>query len=263
MWATNIKVLAVVFCTLGLFTLIANVIPQMQSDVPQELSLSGNVTQEQLVAAGEQLFNGAGGCTACHGLGTRAPNLLTDEGGTGAIGTRCSHRKPAMNCNEYLFESLTKPTAYVVAGYQPIMPDMSKTLSPAQLWSLVAFLESNGGDVQVKPEEVKAAAQAGAPTTGSAATAAASAGSPAGSATMDPKEMMKLNNCLNCHKLDGEGQVIAPDLTHVGSRRTTDKIRSKIINPASDTAKGYAQFAGIMPKNFGEVLNGAQLEALV
>ena len=249
--------------TLGLFTLLANVIPQMQSDVPQELSLSGNVTPEQLVAAGEQLFNGAGGCTACHGLGTRAPNLLTDEGGTGPIGARCSKRKPGMSCNDYLFESLTKPTAYVVAGYQPIMPDMSKSLSPGQIWSVIAFLESSGGDVTVNPEEVKAAAQAGAPATGSAATAAASGGTPAGSSTKDPKELVKLNNCLNCHKLDGEGGVLAPDLTKVGSRLPVDKIRQSIIDPNADTAKGYKQVAGIMPTNFGEQLTAAQLEALV
>jgi mono/diheme cytochrome c family protein len=263
MWGTNLKVLAVVLVTLGVFTFLANVIPQMQSDVPQELSLSGNVTPEQLVAAGEQLFNGAGGCTACHGLGTRAPNLLTDEAGAGPIGARCAKRKPGMSCNEYLHESMVKPGAYVVAGYQPIMPDMSKSLSPAQIWSLVAFLESAGGEVTVNPEDVKAAAQSGAPATGSAATAAATAGTPAGSATKDPKELVKLNNCLNCHKLDGEGQVMAPDLTKVGSRLSPDKIRQSILDPNADTAKGYKQLAGIMPTNFGEQLTAAQLEALV
>src|SRR2546427_522994 len=89
MWATNLKIVGVVLGTLALYTLIANKIPQLQSEVPQALALGANVTPEQLVAAGEKLFNGAGGCTTCHGLGTRAPNLLTDEKGTGLIGSRC------------------------------------------------------------------------------------------------------------------------------------------------------------------------------
>src|SRR5438445_492892 len=94
MWATNLKVVGVVLGTLALYTLIANKIPQVQSEVPQTLTLGANVTPEQLVAAGEKVFNGIGGCTTCHGLGTRAPNLLTDEKGTGPLAARGGTREP-------------------------------------------------------------------------------------------------------------------------------------------------------------------------
>src|SRR5829696_7187292 len=147
MWATNLKVLAVVLGTIGLFTLVANTIPQVQSEVPQELTLSADVTPEQLVTAGEQIYAGSGGCTSCHGLGTRAPNLTTDNAGEGTIGARCAKRKPGMSCKDYLHESLVKPGAFVVSGFQPIMPDMSRSLSPAQIWTVVAYLESLGGEV--------------------------------------------------------------------------------------------------------------------
>jgi mono/diheme cytochrome c family protein len=135
-WRTNLKVVGVVLGTLALYTLIANKIPQIQSEVPQSLSFGANVTSDQLVAAGDKLFNGAGGCTACHGLGTRAPNLLTDEKGAGTIGARCGKREAGKGCKQYLFESLDNPTAYVVSGYQPIMPRMTAQLSPPQIWSL-------------------------------------------------------------------------------------------------------------------------------
>ena len=69
--------------------------------------------------------------------------------------------------------------------------------------------------------------------------------------------------CLACHKLDGQGQTIAPDLTHVASRRDANSIRAKILNPMSSIAKGYEKLAGIMPKTFGTLMNAAQLEALV
>ncbi|PYO84860.1 MAG: hypothetical protein DMD65_02170, partial [Gemmatimonadetes bacterium] len=106
MWVTNAKVVAIVLGTLALYTLIANKIPQVQSEVPQTLTLGANVTSEQLVAAGEKVFNGIGGCTTCHGLGTRAPNLLTDEQGTGPIGARCGKREAGKSCKQYLYESL-------------------------------------------------------------------------------------------------------------------------------------------------------------
>src|SRR2546430_8083397 len=145
MWATSLKVVGVVLGTLALYTLIANKIPQVQSEVPQTLTLGANVTPEQLVAAGEKVFNGIGGCPTCHGLGTRAPNLLTDEKGEGPIGARCGQREPGKSRKQCLFESLDQTRAYAGKGYQPIMPVMTKQLSPAQVWSLIAFLEAQGG----------------------------------------------------------------------------------------------------------------------
>src|SRR6266436_9176212 len=159
MWAINLRIFGVVLGTLALYTLIANKIPQVQSEVPRALALGANVTPEQLVSAGDQLYHGAGGCTACHGLGTRAPNLLTDEKGQGPIGARCGKREAGKDCKAYLYESLTSPRAFVVTGYEPIMPVMTKQLSPAQVWSVIAFLESQGGAVDVTAADIPSTSQ--------------------------------------------------------------------------------------------------------
>lgn len=260
MWAINLRIFGVVLGTLALYTLIANKIPQMQSEVPRALALGANVTPEQLVAAGDQLFHGAGGCTACHGLGTRAPNLLTDEKGAGPIGARCGKREAGKDCKAYLYESLTKPGAFVVTGYEPIMPDLSRTLSPQQLWALVAFLESQGGTVDVTGSDIPAA------------TASSSAGSPASgggggariaNGSTDAMEIIRGSGCLGCHKVGAEGGAIGPDLTHVGSRLSSALIRESILQPDAKIARGFEKFKGIMPKTFGEQLNAAQLESLV
>jgi len=260
MWVTNLKIVGVVLGVLSLYTLIANKIPQVQSEVPQALALGANVTPEQLVAAGEKVFNGIGGCTTCHGLGTRAPNLLTDEKGTGPIGARCGRRETGKTCKQYLFESLDNPTAYVVPGYQPIMPVMTKQLSPEQVWAVIAFLESQGGTVDVTASDIPA------PTPGTRGTPGLRPGSELpgfAAGGTDPKAIIQAAGCLACHKLDGQGQMIAPDLTHVGSRRDAESIRKKILDPASSVAKGYEKLAGIMPKTFGSMMNASQLEALV
>jgi len=256
-WGTNLRIVLVVLGTLALYTLIANKIPQVQSEVPQTLTLGPNVTTEQLVAAGEKVYNGAGGCTTCHGLGTRAPNLLTDEKGQGPIGARCGRREPGKTCKQYLFESLDNPTAYVVAGYQPIMPVMTRQLPPEQIWAVIAFLESQGGTEDVTGADIPASAPPSPPGGGGTG-----AGGVAGGST-DPMTLFRAAGCVGCHKIGAEGGNVGPDLSHVGARRSAESIRTKILDPASSTARGFERFAGIMPKTFGTTLTAAQFEALV
>jgi len=262
MWGTNLRVLGVVLGTLLVYTLIANKIPQVQSEVPQTLALGANVTPEQLVAAGEQVYTGIGGCPTCHGLGTRAPNLLADEKGTGLIGVRCAQREPGKNCKQYLFESLHNPTAFVVSGYEPIMPVMSRQLSPQQIWALVAFLESQGGTVDVSGSDIPPETPGSRPgSAGPGPTPGASPGIANGST--DPEAIFNAAGCVGCHKMNATGGAIGPDLTHVGARRSAEALRRKILDPTSSVTKGFEQFAGVMPKTFGTMLNAAQLEALV
>jgi mono/diheme cytochrome c family protein len=254
MWRTNLKVVAVVVTTLGIYTLVANSIPQIQSEVPQTVELGADVTPEQLVAAGERIYNGAGGCTACHGLGTRAPNLLTDEAGTGPIGARCGSRREGMTCKDYLWEALTDPAAFVVSGYQAIMPDLRRTVPADQVWAVVAYLESNGGTVDVTAEDVRSAQSQ--PAGGSAPPGFASA-------STDPREILNANACLGCHQLGGQGAPVGPPFDGIGARLTKDQIRTGILDPNATVAQGFEAMRGMMPATFGQQLSAAQLEAVV
>lgn len=255
MLGTNLKVAGVVIGTLALYTLVANSIPQLQSEVPK--SLSGNLSTEELVAAGQDLYNGAGGCTACHGLGVRAPNLLTDERGTGAIGARCTTRETGKTCKQYLHESLVEPREFVAPGYEPIMPDMSKTLSATQIWALVAFLESQGGTVDVTPDDVPTEGEAGHGEGGGAA------GSGFANGSADPMTMLRDGGCLGCHKMGDEGAEVGPVLTHLGSRANAAAIRQSILDPDAKIASGFEAMKGIMPKGLGDQMTATQLETLV
>jgi len=225
MWAINLRIIGVVLGTLALYTLIANKIPQVQSEVPHALTLGANVTPEQLTNAGDQLYHGAGGCTACHGLGTRAPNLLTDEKGQGPIGARCGKREAGKDCKAYIYESLTSPKAYVVQGYEPIMPEMGRILSPQQIWALVAFLESNGGSVDVTASDIPAS------TTSATSTSSTPSAGIAGGST-EPMAMIRGAGCTGCHKINGEGGAIGrrdgvghPSLDDLGNFDILDTLR--------------------------------------
>lgn len=253
MWRTNLAVGLIVLGTLAVYTAVANMIPQLESDVPEELILSADATPEEMVAAGEDLFLGAGGCQACHGLGTRAPDII------GVAGANCASRQSGVACKQYLHESMVSPSAYVVDGFQPIMPDMSRTLSDAQIWSLVAYLQSQGGVVTVTAADIAPTGDGG----GEAAEGPgddSSASTPTAGAT--PEEMIQVLGCLACHTLGGEGGALGPSLDGMVSLQP-DYIRRGILEPAADTAQGFESFAGTMPLNFGDRLTAAQLESLV
>lgn len=255
MLATNLKVLAVALLTVGFYTLVANTIPQLQSEVPEDLAFGSDVSAEQLVAAGERVYNGAGGCTACHGLGTRAPNLLTDHAGQGSIGARCGNREPGKDCKAYLYEAMTEPGAYVVEGFSNIMPDMRRQLPEDQIWAAIAFLESQGGAVTVTGADL--------PASGAASPDNAGASGPQRSDTTDPQQLLAENACLGCHAIDGAGPPIGPSFDGIGARVSADHIRRGIVDPDAEIADGFDAMAGMMPKTFGEQLSAAQLEILV
>ena len=251
MLVENLKILAVVIGTLGTFTLVANVIPQLQSEVPEELSFGANVSAEELVSSGQILFEGAAVCVSCHGLGERAPNLLTDHEGTGTIGVRCANRVPGEDCKAYLYNSMVNPGAYLVEGFQPIMQDQRAQLSNEQIWALVAYLESEGGEVTVTGQDIMA-------TRTAAATPAASA-----TASADPIDIMNAYGCLACHEFNGGGLVMGPAFDGIGARVDADYIRESILDPEASASEGFEGFPGVMPSTFGNQLTGSQLEALV
>lgn len=267
MWQTNLKIFLVVVATLGLYTWVASAIPQVQSEVPEELTFTGDVSPEELVSAGEDLWNGAGGCTACHGLGTRAPNLLSGHDGEGLIGARCGERVQGEDCKTYLYNSMVNPEAYLVEGFGPIMPDQSRTLSNTQIWALIAFLQSQGGEVTVTGEDIQATAgeetstPGGTPTASAQATAPPAEGAAGGSA--DPMEIMRANACFGCHTLGDEGMEVGPTFNGIGAQRDADYIRRSILDPGAEAAEGYEPLLGSMPPNFGETMTAAQLEAVV
>ena len=235
---------------MGGYTWYANSIPQIESKPPEELSLEGgNVTPQQLVAAGEQVFRGKGQCTTCHGIGRagRGPDLA-------GVGARAASRKPGMKAAAYLVESLLTPSAFVVPGFPNIMPVITKPpigLNRSEVWATVAFLESQGGTVDVKLDDVPPIADAQA---GGGAAALELPGDPkAGQAVFTGKA-----GCIACHKAGAIGaSPVGPDLSNIAGSQPPEYIMGKILDPASKgTVSGFP--AGVMPKDFGQRLTARE-----
>ena len=243
---------------MGCYTYYANSIPQIQSKPPEELSLEGgSVTPEQLVKAGEEIYKGKGTCEICHRIGqkgTRAPDLA-------GIGATAAKRKAGMTAKAYLIESLLEPGAHLVEGYPPIMPKVDRPpigLNRSEIWALTAFLESLGGAVTVKLDELPktAGAQAGA---GALVAELKLPGDPkAGQAVF-----MGKGACIACHKAGAVGaSPVGPDLSQIAQIQTPEYIMAKILNPAGmGTVAGFPP--NVMPPTLGQTLTAREYVDLV
>jgi mono/diheme cytochrome c family protein len=249
-----LKVSVFALLVMGVYTYYANSIPQVQSKPPEELSLEGgNVTPEQLIKAGEEIFKGKGTCEICHRIGqkgTRAPDLA-------GVGARAAKSKPGMSAKAYLIESLLDPPAHLVKGYPAIMPKVDKppiALNRSEVWALAAFLESLGGAVTVKLDDI--------PKTAGAAASGVASAAPEVKLPGDPKAgqavFMGKGTCIACHKAGSIGaSPVGPDLTQIGKIQTPDYIMAKILDPASmGTVAGYPP--GVMPRTFGQTLTAKE-----
>lgn len=77
------------------------------------------------------------GCTACHREG--AVNKIAPS--YAGMAARAVSRRPPLTAAAYIYESITNPTAYVVEGYNPAMPqNFSQQLSERQLGDIIAYL---------------------------------------------------------------------------------------------------------------------------
>ncbi|MDL1902311.1 cytochrome c [Anaerolineae bacterium CFX9] len=90
---------------------------------------------------GAQLFTqsvgGMPSCSTCHALND---SQIVGPGIAG-IAARAQSRQEGMSAAEYLYISIIEPGAYVVQGFQNVMPDIyERSLSEAQIRDLIAYL---------------------------------------------------------------------------------------------------------------------------
>ena len=107
-------------------------------DSPEALQAELSALPPGKAAAGRADFTSVG-CAACHSLEKDVrivgPSLV-------GVAARAASRKPGYSAPLYLYESITRPGAYVVAGFPNglMPPDFKSRLRPQDLADLIAFL---------------------------------------------------------------------------------------------------------------------------
>ena len=269
---TLLKVLAFSLVILLSYTFFANILPQVQSNPPpeEEAPSPGDMDVAGMIAWGEKLFSGRGTCTLCHNNMGRAPDMLAVDLGaefaTRLADPRYAGRAKGLSGAEaieaYIEESMSEPSAYVVAGFgkkgtndtvspMPVVTAAPISLSEAEMAALTAFLQSRAGvEVTVSlPRATEAEGESagdGGEEEGPAETAAAA---------------IEKFSCSTCHDLLGSGADIGPKLGGVGARLGRAGLRQAILDPNATIAPGYE--ADLMPGDFAEQMRVSELELIL
>jgi len=247
-------------------------IPQiMPAPPPVEEKLElGAMTMDQFVVLGGKIYNGKGTCTLCHNAMGRAP-MLDKIGAVAAENLKNpNYQGAAKTVEEYLHESLVKPSAFVAAGFgkagsndtESPMPDVSGGgigLAEAEIAAVIAYLQdSSGSEVTVS---IPAMPAAGAGTSNAEEAAL----------LKTPEEIIAKYTCGVCHiftghavaghDLEARPGTLGPSLARIGATKNKEYLRQSILDPDAVIAKGYAP--GMMPRTYGEQLKAQELEMLV
>jgi mono/diheme cytochrome c family protein len=166
-----------------------------------------------------------------------------------------------MSAKAYIVESLLDPGGYLVEGYPNIMPRVDRPpigLNRSELWALAAFLQAQGGTVDVKLDDIPKTA--GAPAGGGAQAAEIKL---PGDVKAGQAVFMGKGGCIACHKAGAIGaSPVGPELTQIARIQTPEYIMRKILDPRGmGTVAGFPP--GVMPATLGQTLTAREYVDLV
>lgn len=106
--------------------------------------LSGNVSGQTPVQAGQDLFQNKLGCASCHEggasqRGAKIEGIYNKE-------VKLTNGQTVIADDEYIRNSILNPSGQIVEGYQPIMPTFKGQVTEEQLVALVAYIKSLSGN---------------------------------------------------------------------------------------------------------------------
>ena len=258
---TSIKIVLFTVAVTGFYTYVGAIVPQMEAHPPKSTEIGADMSPAELAAAGKDIFFGKGTCALCHtigGKGERCPDLA-------GIGSRAGTRIDGLDTEEYLAQSLYQPNAYVVDGYQPTMPIINRPpigLTDREIVAVVAFLQSNGGEITVAPDTHFEVA-------GEAAAAPPSVARAEGEGALDWSAIIQKYNCEACHDLATPARRLGPSLYDIGARQSKAQILHSIVEPDAEIVEGDPPFppglmsATLTSTGFYDVLSVSELNALV
>ncbi len=147
-----LKLAVLAISTTAFYTYVGQMVPQKIVEAPQVVEIAEDVSTEEMVAIGQQIFEGKGMCATCHTIGKTGALRFPDLGG---IATRAGQEIEGLDALEYLLQSLYEPEAYIVPGFNPGMPAIHKPpigLTDPEILTVIAYLQSLGGTPDVTME---------------------------------------------------------------------------------------------------------------
>ncbi len=180
-------------------------------------------------------------------------------------GDATNKRQPVVACGCFLLPVATCCYLFLAVVFLLLMTDRTPV----------------GGRPSRLPTSTSAATHLGqSPTTGAGQATDKPMGTPNKGAlpeSADPASGKQLFNtfqpaagiaCSTCHRVDSEERLVGPGLLNVGQRAATrvpglsavEYLHQSIVSPGAYVVEGYA---GLMPKNWGQVFSENQINDLI
>lgn len=242
-----------------LYMWVGQLVPQTEVHPPEVVEMAADLSTAEMVDIGKRIFDGKGLCVTCHTIGQSGALRFPDLAG---IATRAAEREPGKDALTYLAESLYRPDAYIVPGFNPGMPAVDKppiSLSDDEIKAVIAYLQTLGGEATITMATVlpyqEGAQQTsdvdppgGATAAEAAAAALVAATTEAGAIGTGGDELLARYGCTACHAGQPGG---AKRLDGVGSRLDRAAIQRWLI--AHDPP---------LPPTYGDRVTLAEVEAM-
>lgn len=233
----SVNILGLAVGSTLLYMWVGQLVPQKEVHPPEVVEMAADLSTAEMVDIGKGIFDGKGLCVTCHTIGQSGALRFPDLAG---IATRAGEREPGKDALTYLAESLYRPEAYIVPGFNPGMPRIDTppiALSDDEIKAVIAYLQTLGGEATITMATVLPYAEGADPTsdvdppggaTAGEASAAAqvAATTEAGAVAGGGEELLARYGCAACHAGQPGG---AGSLAGVGARLDRAAIQRWLI----------------------------------
>ncbi len=263
----TLRIAVLTVATTGFYTYVGQLVPQKEVHPAKVTQMAEDLTSEQMAQIGDKIFHSKGLCSTCHTIGKSGGTLRFPD--LAGVAVRAQHRVPGFTQLDYFAQTLYRPNAFIVPGFNPGMPEIDKPpvgLSDDEIKAVIAFLQTQGGKPTITmatklPYAAGAPGpgEAGAPPTGEAGSAGgaeqAAAAAPAAAATptasgggavgasSGPEALLARYGCTGCHYTDRPGRLKAASLQGIGGHLTREQILKNLTEHDPPLGGEYASQA--------------------
>ncbi len=216
------------------YMMVGQAVPQKEVHPPEVIEIAEDVSIEEMVEIGQEIFVGKGICSTCHTIGKSGSLRFPDLDG---IAARSAERKRAegFTAIDYLAEALYEPDVYIVEGFSPGMPAVSKPpigLTDQEILAVIAYLQTLGGTPSVTMQ-TKLVYTGGA-IGGGAAPAVGGDESAVVAASGGATTVLDSYGCNRCHDAATPTDPPSPSLVGIGARFDEGQLLSSLYRHPGD-----------------------------
>jgi len=145
-----VKIAGLTLGATAFYTWVGQLVPQKEVQPPKVVEIAQDVSTDQMVKIGDQIFHGKGLCSTCHVIGGGGAALRFPD--LDGVAVRAGKRVPGLTQLQYFAQTLYRPNAYIVPGFNPGMPEIDKPpvgLTDDEIKAVIAFLQTQGGKATI------------------------------------------------------------------------------------------------------------------